>query len=148
MHRASPLNRRGSTLIEVAIGAMMMALLMVPAMRAMNDSDGLRRRQEAHVVMLYTAEERLEQEKVALSSSTYFATAVASSRGIDRLDKIVVPDSRDLLCRTRVAVDRSVGTSPAQLVTIMVDVWNDANGDGRLDPTESHESLQTQWASP
>lgn len=140
--------RSGSTLLEVAIGSMMMALLIVPAMRALNDSDGLRRRHESHDVILFTAEEKLEREKVSLSSSAYFANAVASSRGIDRIEKIDVPNGADLICRTRIVADNSVGRVPAQLVTITVDVWNDANGDRLLNATESHETIQTQWASP
>lgn len=148
MPRKTKQIRRGSTLIEVAIGSMMMALLIVPAMRAMNDSDRLRRRHESHDVMLFTAEEKLEQEKVALSSSAYFANAVASSSGIDRIERIDVPNGADLICRTRIVADNSVGNVPAQLVTITVDVWNDANGDRLLNTTESHETIQTQWASP
>ena len=148
MPRTTRKIRRGSTLIEVAIGSMLMALLIVPAMRALNDSDGLRRRHESHDVMLFTAEEKLEQEKVALSSSAYFANAVASSSGIDRIEKIDVPNGADLICRTRIVADNSVGKVPAQLATITVDVWNDANGDRLLNATESHETIQTQWASP
>ncbi len=140
--------RSGSTLLEVAIGSMMMALLIVPAMRALNDSDALRRRHESHDVMLFTAEEKLEQEKVALSSTPYFGIAVASPSGIDRIEKIDVPNGADLICRTRIVADNSVGKVSAQLVTITVDVWNDANGDRLLSATESHETIQTQWASP
>ncbi len=148
MPRQTFQTRRGSTLIEVAIGSMIMAMLIVPAMHAMNDSDGLRRRHESHDMMLFTAEEKLEQEKVALSSTAYFATAVATLSGIDRLEKIVVPNGADLLCRTRILEDKSVGTAPAHLVTITVDVWKDANGDKILNATESYETMQTQWASP
>jgi Tfp pilus assembly protein PilX len=148
MSRTPKRNRRGSTLIEVAIGAMMMALLIVPAMRAMNDSDSLRRRHESHDVMLFTAEEKIEQEKISLSSLAYFAAAVASPSGIDRIEKIDVSNGADLICRTRIVADNSVGVTPARLVTITVDVWNDLNGDRRLDTVESRETIQTQWASP
>ncbi len=148
MSSSNRFRRRGTTLIEVAIGSMMMAILILPTLAAMNQSESLRRRHESHRVMLFTAEEQLEQEKVLLSDSDYFDSAWGSAIGSDVTKKIVIDDGPDLVCRTRLLADPSVGSTPARLVSVTVDVWRDTNGDRQLDSLEPHETVQTQWASP
>ncbi len=148
MNRVIRRSRRGTTLIEVAIGTMLMALLIVPTLAAMNQSEALRRRHHSHRMMLFSAEERLEQEQVALSDAKYFSDVWNAGFGTDTLSKVALDDGGILIGRTRVLADTSVGKSPAQLVSITVDVWNDVNGDRRMDATEPHETIQSQWASP
>ncbi len=140
--------RHGSTLIEVAIGSMMMAVLLIPAMRLMSESDSLGRRHETHLDILFWAEECLEQAKIAMSDPIQFDYAWSASSGTDQTTKIAIDGGADLLCRTRILADKSVGTSPGRLVTISVEVWNDTNGTSRFESGEPNESLHTQWASP
>lgn len=94
--------------------------------------------------MMFEAERLLESTKVALSSAAAFDAAMSSTA--DTTQNLVITDGPDLAGRIRIAADTSV--APAQLLTIVVDVWRDTDGDGRYSSNEPGETLRTQWASP
>jgi type II secretory pathway component PulJ len=136
--------RTGATLIDVAVGSMLLAVLLIPSVRLISETQSSQQRLTNRDLMLYEAEQLLEATKVALSEVGTFNNAMA--RPIDNYATIVVPDGPQLVSRVRAEADRSLPT--ARLLTINVDIWIDANGNGRLDTGEASESLRTQWAAP
>lgn len=134
--------RQGATLIDVAVGSMLLSVLLIPSVHLVSESQSSRQRLTNRNTMLFEAEQLLEKTRVALSDAPAFAAA--SSRPIDQLGTIVVSDGPDIRSRLRVQADTAV----PNLVSINVDLWIDSNGDSRLSAGELSESLRTQWAAP
>lgn len=140
--RRSP--RRGATLIDVATGSMLLAVLLIPSIGLISESQSMHRRLANHDTVLFEAEQLIESTKVALSEPAAFDAAYASP--LDVPGTIAVSDGPDLNSRVRVAAD---GTVPgAKLLTVIVDVWHDIDGDLRVSVGEPSQSLRTQWAWP
>jgi putative aminopeptidase FrvX len=137
--------RTGSTLLEVAIGSMMMAVLLIPAIHAMNDSDRLNKRHDLRISMLFAAEEQLEKTKISLLDPVAFDAAYIAS-GASTVQSITLAGTSGLVCRTQIIADKSIGVAPARLVTIVTEVWQDINGDRQYDNGEPSERLLTQQA--
>jgi hypothetical protein len=136
--------RRGATLIDVATGSMLLAVLLIPSIHLISESHSMHARLAHHDIVLFEAEQLIESTKVSLSEPTAFDAAYAS--GVDVAGTITVSDGPDLNSRVRVAADP--GVPGARLLTIVVDVWHDIDGDLRVSPGEPNQSLRTQWASP
>lgn len=94
--------------------------------------------------MLFEAEQLIESAKVALAEPAVFNAAMATPT--DVTGTVTVSDGPNLTSRVRVAADASLPT--ARLLSIVVDVWIDTDGDSRLDTSELSETLRTQWAGP
>jgi len=137
-------NRRGATLIDVAIGSMLLSVILIPAVRMVGKTQSANRRLANREIMLYEAEQVIENLKVNLAEPTNFATVLASP--VDDTRKLSVSDGPDLVRRSRVFADPTMPS--AQLVTIVVDVWYDVDTDGAFDAAEQGETLQTQWSAP
>ena len=86
----------------------------------------------------------MESTRVALSEPAAFDAAFATP--VDVLGTIPITDGPDLTSRIRVSADASLPT--ARLLSIVVDIWYDLDGDSRLGANEVGESLRTQWAAP
>ncbi len=137
-------SRRGATLIDVALGSMLLTVILIPAIHMIGKSQSANRRLVNREIMLYEAEQMLEAVKINLSETKAFDDTLA--KPIDGSFKISVPDGPDLVGRSRVAAD---ATMPgAKLVTIIADVWDDSDKDGMFDANEQGETLQTQWSAP
>ena len=136
--------RRGATLIDVAAGSMLLAVLLIPSMRLISDSQSSSRRLHNRDTVLYEAEQLIEASKMALAETAAFNAAWSSPS--DTTGRISVSDGPDLTSRLRISADTTMPT--ARLLNITVDVWIDSNGNLRLDANELSESLRTQWASP
>jgi hypothetical protein len=136
--------RTGSTLIDVAIGSMLLTVLLIPAIHMIGKSQSANRRLANRAIMLYEAEQTIENLKVALSDPTAFANTMTTP--IDAVRAISVSDGPDLVGRSRVAADSTLPT--AELLTIVADVWYDTDKDALFDLDEQGETLQTQWAAP
>ncbi len=93
---------------------------------------------------MFEAEQLIESTKVALAEPIAFDAAMATP--IDVTSIVTVSDGPNLTSRVRVATDASLPT--ARLLSIVVDVWIDTDGDSRLDAGELSETLRTQWAGP
>lgn len=137
-------SRRGATLIDVATGSMLLAVLLIPSVHLITESQSSQRRLAKRDIIDFEAEKLIESTKVALSDTAAFNAALASS--VDVTGALTVSDGPDLTSRVRVSADTSA--SPAQLLTIVVDVWHDSNGNNLMDSGETGESLRTQWAAP
>ena len=136
--------RRGATLIDVAIGSMLLTVLLIPAVHAIGKSQSANRRLVNREIMLYEAEQIIETVKVQLANTTSFDAVMAAPVDVRR--NIAISDGPDLIGRLRAGPDTSMPT--ARLVSIVADVWYDANSNGLFDRSEQGESLQTQWAAP
>ncbi|TWT52824.1 hypothetical protein Pla22_04520 [Rubripirellula amarantea] len=136
--------RRGASLIDVAIGSMLMATLLIPSMNLINESRANSNRLDIRQELLHHAEQTIESTKLTLSEDSAFASAM--SRPTDQLVRISSRYGSFALARVQVSADTSV--RPAELVTISVDVWQDDDNNRRLDANELSASLRTQWAAP
>ena len=137
-------NRVGATLIDVAIGSMLLTVLLIPAVHMVGKSQSANRRLANRAIMLYESEQAIENLKVVLSEPLAFDSAMTTP--IDDVRVILVSDGPDLVGRRRVAADPTMPT--AQLVTIVSDVWYDADKDAVFDADEQGETLHTQWSAP
>ena len=136
--------RRGASLIDVAAGSMLLAVLLIPSIHLIGESQSSHRRLDNRDIILYEADQLVESTRVALSEPAAFAAALATPA--DVVGAIAVSDGPDLTSRVRVAADTSLPT--ARLLSIVVDVWHDVDGDSRMDADEVSQTLRTQWAEP
>ena len=137
--------RNGATLLDVAAGSMLLAVMLIPSAHLISQSQGCNARLISRQTMLFEAENRLEETKMALANVAAFNTAWAT--GINTSSVKTIDDGPDLRVATRVFADSSI-PAPSRLVSIQIDVWHDVDGDDRLDSSEPSESIRTQWASP
>ena len=137
--------RSGATLLDVAAGSMLLTVMLIPSAHLISQSQSCNARLARRQTMLYEAENRLEATKIALSDVATFN--VAWTTPSQTSSAIAVSDGPDLHGQTRIFADPSVA-APARLVTIVIDVWQDVDGDDRLDAGEPSETIRTQWASP
>ena len=142
---ARVLRRRGATLMDVIAGSMLMSTLLIPSAHLINESRANSHRLLVRQSLLDDAQQVIEATRIGLSEPIAFAKAYAN--GVDTVhkygDTAYGPYS---VARTRVEADKSV--LPAKLVTLVVDLWHDDNGDARLDADEPHATLRTQFAAP
>lgn len=135
--------RIGGTLIDVAVGSMLLSLLLIPSMQLISKSQMINLRLDDREAMLFEAEQVLEMTKIRLSDPATFGETY--NRPIDDVSRRSVNGTSQYLVRLQVYPDRSLAS---ELLTIEVSLWRDTDRDGRLDATETSESLRTQWASP
>jgi len=136
--------RRAATLLDVAIGSMLLALLLIPSVKLIGESRASRTRLKMRDAILFEADQLVERTKISLSEPAAFDSAYA--RGTDTQGNIWIGDGPRLRRRTRVAADPTM--KKERLVTIIVDVWFDENRNRRMDATEQSETLRTQWSAP
>ena len=143
-NRSNASNRRGATLVDVATGSMLLAVLLIPSIHVIGESQSCQRRLDQRDIMIYEAEQLIETTRIALSEPDTFDAAWATP--VDVVRTISVSDGPDLVSRVRVAADSSLPTSP--LLSIVIDVWRDLDGNRRMGNMEPSQSLRTQWAAP
>ncbi|KAA1259998.1 hypothetical protein LF1_25360 [Rubripirellula obstinata] len=136
--------RRGATMIDVIAGSMIMSALLIPSAHLINESRSNTHRLNVRQSLLDDAEQVIEATKIGLSEPIAFSKAY--SGGIDTVNKHTTAYGPFSVARTRVTPDKSI--LPAELVTIVVDVWHDDDSDGRLDTGEASATLRTQFAAP
>ena len=136
--------RRGASLIDVAIGSMLMATLLIPSMNLINESRVNAQRLKSRQSLLEDAEQIVETTKLGLSEPSAFASAMV--RPVDETRR--VPTRYGAFAITRVRVDADASVRPAELLTVLVDAWHDDDSNGRLDTGEMSVTLRTQWAAP
>ena len=136
--------RRGATLIDVATGSMLLAVMLIPSVHLIGKSRSSNQRLATRETILYQADQVIENVKIALSEPAAFTSAMATP--VDSTQPIPSSDIPNLISRVRIAADATV--APARLLTVVVDVWQDQNGNGSPDRGEPTESIRTQWATP
>lgn len=136
--------RRGATLLDVAIGSMLLALLLIPSVKLIGESRASRARLKIRDAVVFEAEQLVERTKISLSEPSEFDSAYNS--GTDTQGDIWIGDGPRLRRRVRVGPDPTF--KQERLVTIIVDVWHDENRNRVMDANEIGETLRTQWAAP
>lgn len=139
-----PRVRQGATLLDVAVGSMLLAVLLIPSIHLVGEARSSQRRLDRRETMLFEAQELLEAAKIGLSETADFDAAYQNP--VDSTGTINVSDGPDLASRLRIMADPSV--AGAEIVTILVDVWDDQDGDSIRDANEPGQSLRTQWSAP
>ncbi|MCM2369744.1 hypothetical protein [Aporhodopirellula aestuarii] len=131
--------RLGASLIDVAVGAAVLSLLLIPAMKMMGASATRIADIGLHDSLLFEAERAIEMTKIDLCDVSVFDSAKS-------LVDAKVADNHTTNVRTQVelASDPDV---PA-LLTIVATAYQDINGNRRPDAGEPQESLRTQWSRP
>ncbi|MEM9585636.1 MAG: hypothetical protein AAGA03_00020 [Planctomycetota bacterium] len=130
--------------MDVALGSMLLALLLVPATRVLRESRTLAHRLDVRESLLFQAERTIEATKVTLSEPAAFASALSGAVTIQPNPGAEYPGVQSQITLT---VDRSVPGS-TNLITINVQTWQDVDGDNRIDQDEPVEQLRTQWGPP
>lgn len=142
--RTAVRRRRGATLIDVAIGSMLLSLLLIPVVKMIGQSQTMTARLNDRDAMLFEAEQIVETSKLKLADPSEFDRAYNSS--IDDITKVVSPSGKVYLAQLQVYPDKTMPSSP--LASVDVTVWIDANTNARIDANETSETLRTQLARP
>jgi len=136
--------RRGATLLDVALGSMLLSLLLIPSMHLVGESRATRARLKLRDTILFEAETAMEQSKTSLSRTGFFRRAHRS--GIQQRANLRLTDGPRLRRRVQMSPDTTIAGE--SLVNIVVHVWDDRNRNWRIDENEMHETLRSQWAAP
>ena len=136
--------RAGATLLDVATGSMLLAVLLIPSVHLIGESRSNNRRLANQDILVYEAQQALESSKVLFSEPATFSNAM--TRGSDTVSVRTISDGPDVITRLRANADTTLPS--VQLLTIQADAWIDTNRDGRMQGSEASHSLRTQWASP
>lgn len=137
-------HRSGASLLDVSIGAMLLALLLIPTVKLMGESRASKMRLKLRDAILFEAETLIEQTKISLADATFFDGAYKS--GVDDLGTLSLVDGPLLRQRIRIEADDTI--TDERLVNVVVDVWRDQDQDGQIDSSEIAETLRTQWSAP
>lgn len=143
IHRMAT-RRCGASLLDVSLGAMLLALLLIPVVNLMGESRASKVRLKLRDAILFEAETLIEQTKISLSDATFFDAAYKSDQ--DDQANLSLPDGPQLRQRIRIAADDTMNDE--RLVNVVVDVWLDKDQDRQMDSSEIGETLRTQWSAP
>lgn len=130
--------RRGATLVDVAAGAAVLSLVLLPGLRLIGDASSLSRRVIQQDALLFEANRVLEDTKIRLCDPAFFD-------GLHPVQDVAVTGSEFPNLRARSTITSS---GIVDLLTIEVLAYQDANRNGRFDSGESSEQLRTQWCRP
>ena len=136
--------RTGATLLDVATGSMLLAVLLIPSVHLIGESRSSNRRLQARDAILFEADQLVETAKASLSDPSVFDQVYA--RPLDRTQAVAASDVPNLMGRIRISADGTITTQ--RILTINVQVWQDKNRSGSPDADEPGETLRTQWAEP
>ena len=131
--------RRGSSLIDVAAGAAVLSLMLIPAMQMMGDSNRRLSDLALKDALLFEAERAIHTRMITLSEASEFDRARSTT------DQ---PVSDNNSKQYRIKVEHERDPQVAGLLTIRCTAYQDVNSNGRLDSDETQQMLQTQWCRP
>lgn len=132
-------HRRGASLIDVAAGAAVLSLVLIPAMQLMGKSTILLSDMAIKEALLFEAERAIQTQLIELCDVDAFD--LATSPGDQP-----VTDNHSKQYRTRMQLIRD--PQIVGLLTIRCIAYQDTNANGRLDSDELQQTLQTQWCRP
>lgn len=130
---------RGSSLIDVAAGAAVLSLILIPAMQMMGKSNSRLSDLALKDALIFEAERAIHTSMITLSDPAGFRRARAL---IDQ----PVRDNGSKQFRTR--IEHIQDPQIVDLLTIRCTAYQDTNSNGRLDIDETQQVLQTQWCRP
>lgn len=130
---------RGSSLIDVAVGAAVLSLVLIPAMQMMGKSNSRLSDLALKDALIFEAERAIHTRMITLCDVGEFSRAPG-------LTDQPIKDNGSRQYRARVEHIRD--PQIADLLTIRCTAYQDANSNGRLDIDETQQVLQTQWCRP
>lgn len=128
--------RHGATLIDVAVGAALLSLVLIPALGLMGQTSQLLQRLDLQDQLLFEAERVIEQAKIDLCDPAQFATRRGTFNA-------VVVGNETTSMRSRLTIEDSLTPS---LLTMDALVWEDRNNNAEPDEGELSQQLRTQWS--
>ncbi|SMP41939.1 hypothetical protein SAMN06265222_101682 [Neorhodopirellula lusitana] len=134
-----PVKRLGASLIDVAAGAAVLSLLLIPAMQLMGHSAQRVSTLAVQDALLFEGERAIETRLIELSDASAYDRAVSS---ID----VAVKDNHSKQYRTQMKLSKD--PQIADLMTIECVAYQDSNSNGKYDTDEIHQTLTTQWCRP
>ncbi len=138
--------RRGSTFFDVVVGSMVLSVLLVPSFHLIAQSQGMTRRLADQELLLFEADQLMEQTKKDLSNPEYYLKIHSSPIDWELPSKKSLDDGRTMISMMRFHRDDSFKS--AKLLSISASAYIDSNGNGNRDSNESSEQLLAQWAEP
>ncbi len=129
----------GATLIDVAVGAAILSLMLIPAMKMMGASSKLIADAGRQDSLLFEAERAIELTKIRLSDQASFDKATSP------VDTAIADNPVD---RFRSYVELAADPDVSGLLTINATVYQDLNSNRQFDIGEPHAALRTQWCRP
>ncbi|MEO9596031.1 hypothetical protein [Rhodopirellula bahusiensis] len=123
-------------MIDVAVGAGLLSLVLIPALSLMGQSSQLLQKLDLQDQLLFEAERVIEQARIDLCDPTEFATR----RGT--IDALVVGNETSSM-RSRLTIQDSLTPN---LLTLDALVWEDVNNNSQHDEGEPSQALRTQWS--
>lgn len=131
--------RSGASLIDVAVGAAILSMILIPALKMMGASSKLISDAGRQDALLFEAERAIELTKIQLCDQ------VAFDRAVSQVD---TPITDNPVVGFRSQVQLVPDTDIAGLLTIAATVYQDVNNNRRLDAGEPQSALRTQWCRP
>ena len=138
IHHDRHQGRAGVTLLEVTAASALLAMLLLPTASLMRQSSQHGRRLALRERMLVVADNLLETQRLAIVSGgvgTDSSSGDVTQAGISSLDNVRFESSRS-------------STAIVGLFTIDTMVWQDADGDRKVDNNEPLVHLVTQAIVP
>ena len=129
----------GASLIDVAVGAAILSLMLIPAMKMMGASSKLIADAGRQDSLLFEAERAMELTKIRLSDQASFDNAVSP------VDAAIADNPVD---RFRSYVELAADPAINGLLTINATVYQDINNNRQFESSEPHAALRTQWCRP
>ncbi len=139
--------RLGMSLLDVAIGSFLLAMILIPSARLLRHHDRLQRNRQWQETILFETEQLIERAKIDTADPARFAAARNRARPTVQTVKLHPGDGPPLVGRLTLSADTTVAPS-VPLLTIDCTVWHDRNGNGRPDSDEPSETLRTQRSQP
>ena len=130
---------QGSSLIDVAAGAAVLSLILIPAMQMMGESNNRLGDLALKDSLLFEAERMIHSRMISLCDVSEFDRARSTAH---------LPITDNNSRQFRVKVEHIRDPQINDLLTIRCTSYQDVNGNGRLDSDETQQSLQTQWCRP
>ncbi len=139
--RFSKRRRVGSTLLDVALGASVLAILLVPSMHLVSQHEQIATRTQLRERLLYEADRILQEQRILLRDRQVLNDAFGSPA--ETLTKLSIDSFPNCLTKISWVPELNVGSKSTPLVTVIVDVWQDRNGNQTADSDEPFQSLRT-----
>lgn len=132
------LPRRAASLLEVAIASMMMAMLLVPSIKLVAQSDAMHRRLTDRDELLLHARSVADEFRFEVRDPVQFDRRQNRTLAVRNVDS-------DTLERVRARITTSSDLS-GQLMRVNIQTWSERGGNRRPDPGEPSVTLDTQIA--
>ena len=127
--------------MDVAVGAAVLSLMLIPALQLMGQSSRVVSDTELKDALLFEAERAIEAKKIELCDVARFDTAASSP------DTAIVGNATRAF-RLQLGVDVEPTLGFDRLLTLTATAYQDANANARLDPDEPRQTVSTQWSRP